>query len=228
MTTSTFILVPGAGGDAFYWHLVAPLLRDAGHEAVAVRPPRGRGRRRPRRVRRRDRPRDRRSPRRRARRPVDGRLQRPDGRRARGGVARIVLVAPMIPVPARRPASSGRERAGRRARAARSPRAATRTRRSTCTRRSSTTSPPTWPSACSSRATARDEGESLRGPWPLAAWPDIPTPVIAGARDRLFPLAFMRGSRRDRLGIEDVAVVDAGHLPALSRPEELARAIMSG
>ena len=41
MTTSTFILVPGAGGDAFYWHRVVPLLRDAGHEAVAVDLPAG-------------------------------------------------------------------------------------------------------------------------------------------------------------------------------------------
>ena len=65
-------------------------------------------------------------------------------------------------------------------------------------------------------------------PWPLDAWPDIPTTVIAGARDRLFPLEYMRGSPATGSGIEDVAVVDAGHLPALSRPEELARAILAG
>src|SRR5215210_7997451 len=41
MTTSTYVLVPGAGGDAFYWHRVVPLLRDAGHEAVAVDLPAG-------------------------------------------------------------------------------------------------------------------------------------------------------------------------------------------
>src|SRR5579859_5035859 len=33
---STFVLVPGAGGAAWYWHRVVPLLRDAGHEAIAV------------------------------------------------------------------------------------------------------------------------------------------------------------------------------------------------
>jgi len=38
----------------------------------------------------------------------------------------------------------------------------------------------------------------------------------------------MRALARDRLGIEDVAVVDSGHLPALSRPEELTRAILAG
>jgi len=51
--------------------------------------------------------------------------------------------------------------------------------------------------------------------------------VTAGARDRLFPLGFMRGLARDRLGIEEVGVIDSGHLPALSRPEELTRAILA-
>src|SRR3712207_316295 len=33
---SSFVLVPGAGGESWYWHRVVPLLRDAGHEAIAV------------------------------------------------------------------------------------------------------------------------------------------------------------------------------------------------
>ena len=33
---ATFVLVPGAGGMSWYWHRVAPLLRAAGHEAIAV------------------------------------------------------------------------------------------------------------------------------------------------------------------------------------------------
>jgi hypothetical protein len=32
--STTFVPVPGAGGDSFYWHLVAPRLRAAGHEAL--------------------------------------------------------------------------------------------------------------------------------------------------------------------------------------------------
>src|SRR5215831_6267458 len=32
----TFVLIPGAGGAAWYWHRVVPLLREAGHEAIAV------------------------------------------------------------------------------------------------------------------------------------------------------------------------------------------------
>ena len=36
-----FVLVPGAGGEAWYWHLVAPLLSAAGPEVVAVDLPAG-------------------------------------------------------------------------------------------------------------------------------------------------------------------------------------------
>jgi pimeloyl-ACP methyl ester carboxylesterase len=32
----TFALIPGAGGTAWYWHRLVPLLREAGHEAIAV------------------------------------------------------------------------------------------------------------------------------------------------------------------------------------------------
>ena len=37
---STFVLIHGAGDSAFYWHRVAPLLRDRGHEVVAMDLPR--------------------------------------------------------------------------------------------------------------------------------------------------------------------------------------------
>jgi pimeloyl-ACP methyl ester carboxylesterase len=33
---SAFVLIPGAGGMAWYWHRVVPLLQEAGHEAIAV------------------------------------------------------------------------------------------------------------------------------------------------------------------------------------------------
>ena len=33
---STFVLIPGAGGTAWYWHRTVPLLQRAGHEAIAV------------------------------------------------------------------------------------------------------------------------------------------------------------------------------------------------
>ena len=58
-------------------------------------------------------------------------------------------------------------------------------------------------------------------PWPLGAWPDVATRVIAGSDDRLFPLDFQRRVVRERLGLE-VVVMQGGHLMALSRPQELA------
>src|SRR5215472_9644406 len=33
---ASFVLVPGAGGMAWYWHRVVPLIAAAGHEAIAV------------------------------------------------------------------------------------------------------------------------------------------------------------------------------------------------
>jgi pimeloyl-ACP methyl ester carboxylesterase len=36
---STFVLLPGAGGMASYWHGLVPLLQEAGHEAIAVELP---------------------------------------------------------------------------------------------------------------------------------------------------------------------------------------------
>ena len=33
---SSFVLVPGAGGMAWYWHRMVPLIRAVGHEAIPV------------------------------------------------------------------------------------------------------------------------------------------------------------------------------------------------
>ena len=230
MTTSTIILVPGAGGDPFYWYRVVPLLRDAGHEAVAVRLPAG----------------------------EDGvglaeyadtivaaigdrsdvvlvaqsmgAFSAPMAAAAEPGrVDRIALVAPMIPAPGEN-ASRFWETTGQDAAArafaieeGRDPDAPFDLHEAFLH-----DVPPDVAEHLLSEGDSRDEVKSFEDPWPLDAWPDVPTTVIAGARDRLFPLGFMRGLARDRLGIEDVTVIDSGHLPALSRPEELARAIMAG
>jgi pimeloyl-ACP methyl ester carboxylesterase len=62
--------------------------------------------------------------------------------------------------------------------------------------------------------------------WPLPGWPDVPTRVVAGSDDRLFPLEFQRRVVRQRLGV-DVDVIPGGHLVALSRPEALTDAILA-
>jgi len=226
MTTSSFILVPGAGGDGYYWHLVVPLLHAAGHEAVAVDLPAGEdgaG----------------------LSRYADVIAEAMGDRRdvvlvaqsmgafsaplacARGDVTRIVLVAPMIPAPGEAPGefwkATGQDEASRALAVAegRDPDAPFDIDEMFLH---------DVPGEVGERLLARgeggDEGASWDDPWPLDAWPAVPTTVIAGARDRLFPLAYMRRVARDRLGIDDVAVIDAGHLPALSRPDELVRLLV--
>jgi pimeloyl-ACP methyl ester carboxylesterase len=58
-------------------------------------------------------------------------------------------------------------------------------------------------------------------PWPLPAWPDVPTRFLLCRDDRLFPAEFMRRVARDRLGIT-ADEIDGSHCVALSRPAELA------
>jgi pimeloyl-ACP methyl ester carboxylesterase len=76
------------------------------------------------------------------------------------------------------------------------------------------------------QANAKYDGADVPGmfgePWPLAAWPEVPTRVLIPREDRLFPLEFQRRVARERLGIE-VDEIDGGHLPYLSRPAELAQ-----
>jgi pimeloyl-ACP methyl ester carboxylesterase len=64
-------------------------------------------------------------------------------------------------------------------------------------------------------------GTPFEKPWPLAAWPDVPTKFLLCRDDRFFPAEFMRRVVRDRLGITPDEI-DGGHCPALSRPKELA------
>jgi pimeloyl-ACP methyl ester carboxylesterase len=61
----------------------------------------------------------------------------------------------------------------------------------------------------------------LDEPWPLHVWPHVPTRVLAGRHDRMFPLQFQRRVARERLGLA-IDEIDGGHMLALSRPAELA------
>ena len=73
----------------------------------------------------------------------------------------------------------------------------------------------------------RDQsGTPFGDPWPLPAWPDVPTVVLAGRDDRFFPLDFQRRVAAERLGLE-VQEVPGGHLAALSRPVELAERLVA-
>lgn len=82
--------------------------------------------------------------------------------------------------------------------------------------------PPEIVAEAFARGEPRQSDTPFAEPWPLEAWPSVPTRVLAGRYDRLFPLEFMRELALERLGITP-DVIDTGHLPALSRPDELAR-----
>jgi hypothetical protein len=58
-------------------------------------------------------------------------------------------------------------------------------------------------------------------PWPLKAWPDVPTKFVLCSQDRFFPSDFFRRLVSERLDIRPDEI-DAGHCVALSRPKELA------
>ena len=59
-------------------------------------------------------------------------------------------------------------------------------------------------------------------PWPLDAWPDVPTHVLVCRDDRVFPADWMRRVVRDRLGTEAGGEIESGHCPMLSVPDLLA------
>ena len=62
-------------------------------------------------------------------------------------------------------------------------------------------------------------------PFTATTWQSVPTRAIAGKLDRLFPFGFMSELVRERLGIE-ADPIDSGHLPALSRPGDVARLLL--
>jgi pimeloyl-ACP methyl ester carboxylesterase len=217
---STYVLVPGAGGEAWYWSRVVPLLQDAGHEAIAVALPT-----------------DDEDAGLEAYRDtiVDavgdrddvvlvaqsmGAFSAPLAAEAVNATA-LLLVAPMIPKPGESAGAwwsatgSGAAWRASEAAAGRDPEA------------------PFDPiegffhdvpddvlAEANRRGEPPQADRPFEEPWPLDAWPDVPTRVLVGRHDRLFPYDFACAVSRDRLGIEPDAI-DSGHLPALARPREL-------
>jgi pimeloyl-ACP methyl ester carboxylesterase len=80
------------------------------------------------------------------------------------------------------------------------------------------------PAALAEECTARGReqtGERDGEPSPLKAWPEVPTRFLLCRDDLFFPPLFMRGVVRDRLGFAPDEI-DGGHMIALARPRELA------
>jgi pimeloyl-ACP methyl ester carboxylesterase len=212
---STFVLIHGAGDVGWYWHLVEAALRDAGHDTVAPDLP-----------------------------CEDDSAGLPEYAdtvvraiadrtdlivvaQSLGGFTAplvcdrlatdlLVLVAPMIPAPGDSPVSYWT---------------------STDYGREQTKSyddtvelfyfdvPPELTAEAMRRSRTQSEAR-MSEPWPLDAWPDVPTRVLLCREDRLFPPAFLRRISRERLGIVPDEM-DGGHCPALGRPRELAERLES-
>jgi pimeloyl-ACP methyl ester carboxylesterase len=214
---SCFVLIPGAGGSAWYWHRVVPELRARGHEAVAVDLPAA-------------------DPAAGLAEYTDAVVAAADGRtdvvlvaQSMGGltgplVARrvptrlLVLLNAMVPRPGESGgewwAATGHEAAVRElaARHGWDP--------------EDVTEAFFHDVPAPVRAEAMALGEPDQSATPFAQpWPGdlagLPVRVLQGRDDRFFPLEFQRRVARERLGLEPDEI-PGGHLVALSRPVELA------
>src|SRR5262245_1638559 len=228
MESSSFILIPGAGGSAWYWHLVAPKLQERGHEAVPVELP-----------------------------AADARAGLPQyaatvvsaiGARDPRGVVLVaqslaaftlplvceevrvairVLVNAMIPQPGETPGEWwGNTGHGE----------AKRQQNIRDGRRADAPFDPLIdffhdvPRPVVDDAWARGEprqSDAVFGsPCSFKAWPTVPTRVLVGRDDRFFPAEFQRRVARERLGISADEML-GGHLVALSQPAELSTRLIA-
>ena len=214
---SLFGLVPGAGGEAWYWHRVVPELRARGHEAVAVGLPGSDES---------------------AGLPeyADAVVAATGGRRdavvvaqsmggftapvacARAPVRLLVLVNAMIPLPGETPGDWWNDVGWEPARVA-----AARAGGYPAEFDLDTYFLHDVPAEVVAAGEGHGYAEAdiaFGQPCAIDRWPDVPTRVLAGRDDRFFPLEFQRRVARERLGAE-VEQVPGGHLVALSRPAEL-------
>jgi pimeloyl-ACP methyl ester carboxylesterase len=220
--TRTFVLIPGAGGTAWYWHRVIPLLREAGHEAIAV-----------------DLPGD--DPR--AGLPeyaglvgaaVDGRPDTVLVAQSLGGftapmvaaavpVSAMVFVNAMIPVPGETPGAWWDNTGQPQARVTAAERGGYSTEFDLQTYFLHDVPAAV---AAAGEAQQRPEADAVFGSaCDFGDWPPVLVKVVAGADDRFFPVEFQRRVARDRLGVE-ADVLPGGHLIALAQPGSLARYLL--
>ncbi|MEU0564110.1 alpha/beta hydrolase [Nonomuraea sp. NPDC005983] len=80
--------------------------------------------------------------------------------------------------------------------------------------------PPELAAEAQKRARAQS-ATPFAAPWPLKAWPAVPTAFLLCRDDRFLPAGLMRRLVRERLGVIPDEI-DGGHIVPLSRPGELA------
>jgi pimeloyl-ACP methyl ester carboxylesterase len=217
-----FILIPGAGGAAWYWSRVAPLLTAAGHEAIAV-----------------DLPAD--DPhagleayRDRVIAAIDERRDAVLVAQSLGGftaplvaeripLRMLVFVNAMIPVP-NETAGAWWDNTG--SEAARLEAARVGGYGESIDLGAYFLHDVSPEVAAEGEPYQRPEADIVFGePCAFTSWPAMPIHVIAGRDDRFFPMAFQRRVARDRLGV-DADVLPGGHLMALSEPGALAEQLL--
>ena len=216
-----YVLIPGAGGRAWYWHLVAPVLAERGHRAVAVELP--------------------------ADDDTKGLSDYAQAVLDAAGTARevvvvaasmgaftaalvveplqataVVLVNPMIPVPGETPGAWWGNTGAVEARRARASRLGYPVEFDAGVHLFHDVTPEVL-------ATATAKGEQSQRPFrdacAFTTWPVAMT-MISARDDRFLPLELQQRLARERLGVEPL-VVPGGHLVALSHPEELTSAILT-
>jgi pimeloyl-ACP methyl ester carboxylesterase len=214
---ATFILVPGAGGAAWYWHRVVPLVQQAGHHAIAV-----------------DLPADDEQA---GLAAYSDRVVAAIGAQAdvilvaqslgaftaplvcaRVGVRMLVFVNAMIPVPGETAGDWWDDTGSSAARTE-----AARRRGYSPDFDLATYFLHDVPAAVVAQGEAhqRPEATFVFGErCVFETWPEVPIHVIASRDDRFFPLEFQRRVARERLRL-DVDEVAGGHLVALSNPRAL-------
>jgi len=219
---ATYVLIHGAGSDSWYWHLVIPELRARGHQVVAP-----------------DLPCD---------DDAAGFAEYTDvvvkaiGDRtdlilvaqsmagftaplvcSRVAVDLLVMLAAMVPLPGESPgdwwantghAAARREQDERDGRPTDGPFDPVATFLHDL--------PPAMVAEMMAKGARKQSETPFVKPWPLDAWPDVPTRFLLCRDDRFFPAPFLRRLAQERLGITPDEM-EGGHLPALAHPAELVR-----
>jgi pimeloyl-ACP methyl ester carboxylesterase len=220
---ASFVLVPGAGGMAWYWHRVVPLIRAAGHEAIAV-----------------DLPGD--------DRQAGLAAYAEIVVRAIAARSDVILVAQSLAgftaplVCARRPVrmlvfvNAMIPKPGETAGAWWGATGAVEAREQAAARHG-------YPTQFDAETyflhdvpqdvlragpkQPREEAETVFAePCRFERWPDIPVRVLAGRDDRFFPIEFQRRVARERLAM-DLEDIPGGHLVALSNPQGLTERLVA-
>ncbi len=214
----TFVLIPGAGGTAWYWHSVVPLLQRAGHRAIPVDLP--------------------------ADDPAAGLaeyarlvIEAADGSanvvlvaQSLGGftaplaagkndVRALVFVNAMIPRPGETPGEWWAATGWEEARVAAAGRGGYSTEFDLETYFLHDVPPDV--AAAGEKYQRAESDSAFESVCDFAEWPRVPIRVAAGADDRFFPVGFQQALATDRLGVA-ADIVPGGHLNALSEPAALA------